>query len=185
MKIKEVISEVFLTKSPSKYSGGPSSSAHRISAPSIEFNAGGRDAPGFVKAAMHQSQQRKKDFNELSTGKEKFDFIYFLKTGKTSHSVKVSQTPDNIRNSLKIQDYDKDTGEITLTKSSSSGYITVYKGNTNNFEFIKRQRPVSSSQYSYIFTPGKIEEVDSYNSDKPRLKTGPNKKKWDIPNSPW
>ena len=180
MKIKEILSEVYITKAPSKYKGsGVSSTAHRITAPELGRTYT-KDAPGFIKAAVQKNKQRKKEFKDLVTGKEKFDFIYFMKEGSSNHRVAILSSDG--QGSLKVSEYNRETGDITLQKNR--GYVTtVYTGNTNNFEFVKRERQVSGPQIRYIFNPGKLEEIDHYT--KPQKQNPKPTKKWDIPNSPW
>ena len=92
--------------------GNPQMVARRISAPRV--STVDTSAP-WVQAQMQQARQRKKSFNELATDKEKFDFLYKLKTGKTTHTIRVVGPASGRFGApitLNIENYNPATGDI-------------------------------------------------------------------------
>jgi len=145
--------------------GNPQMVARRISAPGV--STVDYSAP-WVQAKMQQARQRKKSFNELETDKEKFDFLYKLKTGKTTNTIKIQgPSPDRFGApiTLNIENYNPATGDIELVGYARQGRAgsqeLKYRANTGTFEFGGRSRKGLAGAYNYSFSPGRSLELIS------------------------
>ncbi len=155
MKIRDIISEAF-TKSPSRYSGGPQSVTRSITAPDITRPRGIKEVPpGFVRKAIKQKYDREDKFNALPTAKEKFDFLYSIKSAKAQGSTRIAfdirfadPKGNPTRQTLQITKYDPTSGNIELFDNRNK---IDYSSNTKDFEYVKRERSSSSTKFRYIF----------------------------------
>jgi hypothetical protein len=168
--------------------GNPQMVARRISAPRV--STVDTSAP-WVQAAMQQARQRKKSFNELATDKEKFDFLYKLKTGKTTNTIKIQGPAASSYGApivLNIENYNPATGDIELVGYARQGRAgsqeLKYRANTNTFNYSSRFRKgISTAGYDYFFTPGSSLELISQQARvKPQE---PVSKAVAKPASPW
>jgi hypothetical protein len=150
MKIKDIILEVFLTKAPSKYSGGSQSTTRKISAPYV--GGGFKTGPSSIE---RNAQKRFEKFSNLPSAKEKFDFLYnwnksdAIGSKNNKLSVKfadVNGKPD--RFGLQIDNYNPTTGDITLIDNRNK---ISYQSNVNSFQYFGRYRGMQQSQIDYIF----------------------------------
>jgi hypothetical protein len=177
MKIQELLEGV--RKSPSQYGGGaPSMSAQRMTAPPI--STVDRSAP-WTKASIGQAYKRTKDFNELKTAKEKFDFLYNLTAGKTTNKIRI-EGPSRSR-VYYIQSYDPKTGNITLSIKTRESNNTV-SGNVNDFTYKGRMGTATGSAKTYTFIPGELTMLGSEPTQLGRP-AGSSKKKYNFPRMPW
>ena len=183
MKIQELLEGV--RKSPSQYGGGaPAMSAQRMTAPPI--STVDRSAP-WTKAAIGKAYKRTKDFNELKTAKEKFNFLYNLTAGKTSNKIRI-EGPSGIHgysnNLYHIQSYNPSTGDITLTLKTRESDNTV-TGNVNDFTYKGRMGTATGSAKTYTFIPGKLTMVGSEPKTATNTLGRPGAKKYNFPKMPW
>ena len=179
MRIRELLEGV--RKSPGNYGGGaPSMSAQRVTAPSI--STVDRSAP-WTKAAIGKSYKRTKDFNELETAKEKFDFLYNLTTGKTTNKIRIEGPTDigYANAAYRIQTYNPATGDITLLLKTPQA-DNVVTGNTNNFKYQGRTKSVGGPK-TYTFIPSELTKVSS--TKIPTTRGRPTKKQYMFPKMPW
>ena len=157
MKIKEIILEA-ITKSPSRYSSGPQTVTRSIAGglPSLHPTGGYRyGPPTFIAKSMKQKKNREEKFNALPTAKEKFDFLYNIKSAKGAGSSVLAydiRLPDangaQTRQPLQILKYNPASGDIELFDNRNK---IDYSSNTNDFVYIKRERSSSSTLFRYIF----------------------------------
>jgi hypothetical protein len=157
MKIKDIISEAF-TKSPSRYSSGPQSVTRSIAGglPSLHPTGGYKSGPpSFIVKSMKQKRNREEKFNALPTAKEKFDFLYNIKTAKAEGNSVINisiRFPDANgtpgRWPLQIRKYDPASGNIELFDNRNK---IEYSSNTKDFMYVKRERGPSSTLFNYIF----------------------------------
>ena len=150
MKIKDIILEVFLTKAPSKYSGGSQSTTRKISAPYV--GGGFKMRPNSIQ---RNAKKRFEKFSNLPSAKEKFDFLYnWNKSGAIGSknnklSVRfadVNGKPD--RSGLQIDNYNPTTGDITLIDNRNK---ISYQSNVNSFQYFGIYRGTQQSNIDYIF----------------------------------
>ena len=167
MRAREFLQEAQATGTPTR--------ARVMDAPRVSTMD--RSAP-WTRAAMGQARQRKRSFEELPTDKEKFDFLYTLKKGRTTNRIVIPRGRQN----LQIKSYDPATGDITMTLSTGQ-QIDTYTGNTNNFKFHKSEKSAAGGPRNYIFSPGSVELVDSARQSD--LRGRPKKKQYTFPNMPW
>ena len=180
MRIKELLEGV--GKSPSNYGGGaPSMSAQRMTAPVV--STVDRSAP-WTKAAIGKSYKRTKDFNELETVKEKFDFLHNLTSGKTANKIRI-EGPKGMHGyantAYRIQSYNSATGDITLLLKTPQADAVV-TGNTNNFKYQGRTKSVGGPK-TYTFIPSELTKVSSTPIQTTRGR--PTKKQYTFPKMPW
>jgi hypothetical protein len=180
MRIKELLEGV--KKSPSNYSGGaPAMSAQRMTAPAVSTMD--RSAP-WTKAAIGKSYKRTKDFNELETAKEKFDFLHNLTSGKTANKIRI-EGPKGMHGytstAYRIQSYKPATGDITLLLKTPQADVVV-AGNTNNFKYQGRTKSVGGPK-TYTFIPSELTKVSSTPIQTTRGR--PTKKQYTFPKMPW
>lgn len=169
MRAKEFLQEAQATGTPTR--------ARAIDAPRVSTID--RSAP-WVKAAIGRAQQRKRRFEELTTGKEKFDFLYNLKTGKSNNRIMILGRG---RQNLQIKSYDPATGDIVMTLSTGQE-VNTYSGNTNNFKFVRSEKSgTTGSARNYIFNPGQPDLIDSVRQSD--LRGRPKKKQYTFPKMPW
>jgi hypothetical protein len=157
MKIKDIISEAF-TKPPSRYSSGPQSVTRSIAGglPSLHPTGGYKSGPpSFIVKSMKQKRDREEKFNALPTAKEKFDFLYNIKTAKAEGNSVINisiRFPDANgtpgRWPLQITKYDPASGNIELFDNRNK---IEYSSNTKDFMYVKRERGPSSTLFNYIF----------------------------------
>ena len=157
MKIKDVILEA-ITKSPSRYSSGPQTVTRSVARglPSLHPTGGYKyGPPAFISKAMNQKRNREEKFNALPTAKEKFDFLYNIKSTKGEGNTRIAfdiRLPDvngaPTRQPLQILKYDPASGNIELFDNRNK---IDYSSNTNDFVYIKRERSSSSTLFRYIF----------------------------------
>jgi len=158
-------------------STGTPTRARAITAPRVSTLD--RSAP-WVRAALGRSQARKRRFEDLPTDKEKFDFLYNLKQGKTTNQIVI---PGTGKNNYQIQSYDPATGDIVVTFHAGSARNT-YRGNTKDFVFRGSQKPGAGSARNYIFSPRSLEMIDSQPT-RAGAPSGPRKKQYTFPKMPW
>jgi len=157
MKIKDIILEAF-TKSPSRYSGGPQSVTRSVARglPSLHPTGGYKyGPPAFIAKAMNQKKNREEKFNALPTAKEKFDFLFNIKSTKAEGNTRIAfdirfADPNGnlARQTLQITKYDPTSGNIELFDNRNK---IDYSSNTKDFEYVKRERSSSSTKFRYIF----------------------------------
>lgn len=133
---------------------GTQTSLQRMSAPSVTT----RDpsAP-WTKKYQAIAYKRAKEFNELTSPKEQFEYI--KRVAETSPSNALRILPLNVLgNPLHIQTYDPVTGDITLLQHAS-GETILFQGNVNQFRYKGRVRAPTGSKKYYEFIPTGIKEV--------------------------
>lgn len=154
-------------------------SMHRITAP---YTGGGPrvNEPAFVKAGKQKKYQRTVDFNDLKTDKEKFEFIYNLKVGKTTNKA-VFEIPGT--NGSKVISYDPQTGNIELEVARGNN-VDLYSGNANNFKFLGREKSPSVPLIKYKFSPGALEDLGPV-ARKTKTQAKPFSKPSTLTKLPW
>ena len=157
MKIKDIILEAF-TKSPSRYSSGPQTVTRSIAGglPSLHPTGGYKSGPpSFIVKSMKQKSNREEKFNALPTAKEKFDFLFNIKSTKAEGNTRIAfdirfadPNGNPARQTLQITKYDPASGNIELFDNRNK---IDYSSNTNDFKYVKRERSSSSTMFRYIF----------------------------------
>lgn len=153
---------------------GAQTVTRRITAPNVTTID--NTAP-WTRAQQAKAYKRTVDFNALKTDKEKFDFLYNLKTGKTNNRIL-------IQGGLQIKAYDPVTGEIELVSKKGDQESTL-KGNVNNFTFQGRSRVVSGNIKNYNFIPSNLSIIDTVATKRGRPAGRPAKKEYNFPKLPW
>jgi hypothetical protein len=133
---------------------GTQTSLHRMSAPSVSTID--PSAP-WTKKQRAVAYKRAKDFNELTTAKEKFEYIKKVSEKNPSNALRILP-PNVLGNPLHIQTYDPATGNIVLLQHTS-GETVLFQGNVNQFEYKGRVRAPTGSKKYYEFIPTNIKEI--------------------------
>jgi hypothetical protein len=155
---------------------GAQTTARRMTAPNvstIDYTA------PWTRAQRAKAYKRSVDFNDLKTDKEKFDFLYNLKVGKTTNRIVIK----GVTGSYQIKAYNPTTGNIELV--TKNGYEeSTAQGNVNNFIFQGRTRAPTGNTKNYTFVPVGITVTDTTPTKRGRP-PGPSKKQYDFPKLPW
>jgi hypothetical protein len=147
--MKEILAEM----QNKKLAGGPTVSTVVTSAP-------------WVKKGINTARERTQAVKAAETAKEKFDYVYGLKSTTSVVRVAIQQTPTTkVRAS--VRSYDPATGDIELQTAHH-----VYEANTNDFEYLGREKAISTPIKKYKF----IAHGAEYSGDRPIEKKEPVKK---------
>ena len=112
----------------------------------------------WTKKQQAIAYKRAKEFNELTSPKEQFEYI--KRVSETSSSIVLRILPLNVLgNPLHIQTYDPATGDITLLQHAPHGETIIFQGNVNQFRYKGRVRAPTGSKKYYEFIPTGIKEV--------------------------
>jgi len=94
-----------------------------------------------------------KTVSKLPTSKEKFEYIFNLKDGQTSNSIRVV---DSEGVAYGIKDYNADTGEVTVSRGGALGTVNI-----DDLEFKGKERSISSTKKTWIFSTPAIQKIKS------------------------
>lgn len=102
-----------------------------------------RTAP-FIKAGMKIAADRTKSMNSATSVKDKFEVAYDISKQSAVSSVILGKF-----SSGKIKSYDPASGDIIFAGGFNHGKL--YSANINSYEYVGREKSISSNTMKYIF----------------------------------
>jgi hypothetical protein len=173
MKIQELVEN-----GPLK---GTNMSIQRRDAPDLSDPFRGKiSAPGFVRAAVYNKHKKSKEFHELDSVKDQWDFLYRTDKNLNNSNI-IINSPDGKQRYTRVS-YDPTSGTIELASRGQR-----YSGNVNDFLYKGRHRTVSSSTLKYTFTvdPNQLKHLGRDPNYRPQTRPKEKQKVFTVPRNPW